>query len=181
MLFESRTIGNVHFYEGYTDDPESAREIMKHGSMLEYREDGSWTYCYYYYHGDVVGIQWEGRSYVGCWISEVDDLMDSGKRNYEEIMNKQSSAKKSESKPKFNDMVQEQREKRIGKASSSDMRDAEIFGQIAGLLSQVSTKNRKNLNVLCDSWNFNRTRDETTISLFERAKSKAESGEKQWV
>lgn len=81
----------------------------------------------------------------------------------------------------FNDMVQEQRDKRIGKATSTDMRDAEIFGQIANLMSQVSVKNRKNLAMYLGTYGWGRASSyDSTVTVFESAKEIAESGGQWW-
>ena len=82
----------------------------------------------------------------------------------------------------FNDMVKAQRDRNIKKegATAGDLRDAEIFGQIAGLLEQVSKKNLKNLNYMLASYPFRATEPDTIIVAFKRAVEKAEEGSKEW-
>lgn len=68
----------------------------------------------------------------------------------------------------------------VRKATASDMRDAELFGQIAELCRQVSVKNRKNMNDLISTYNFPHSYQDRIIQIFEEAKEKAENGEKVW-
>ena len=112
MLFTTETIGDIYFSQGYTDSEDAVVEVKKKGELLERRDVDGWTYCYYLYFGRVIGAQWQTGIYVGCWISEEDDLMENGRKKYHEYMgDADKSTKKSKDAPKFSDMVKKQRDK----------------------------------------------------------------------
>lgn len=118
MLFTTETIGDIYFSQGYTDSEDAVVEVKKKGELLERRDEGGWTYCYYLYFGRVIGAQWQTGIYVGCWISEEDDLMEIGRKRYHEYMgDADKSTKKSKDAPKFSDMVKKQRDKALKKGN----------------------------------------------------------------
>lgn len=85
MNFDTRNIGNIRFSEGYNDDTSVPSIIRNDGQFICSRDDGDgWYYEWYDYMGEIIGLQWQGRSYVGAWIADETDLTESelaGRKN----------------------------------------------------------------------------------------------------